>query len=871
MATPSIPPKIPHRFLRWFCHPELFPYIEGDLLELYGESVQEKGPARARWLFVWEVLRLCRPSLMRKFRLLKIFDNTAMIRHNFLLSLRTFRRYKSTFLINLLGLSSGLACALFIFLWVRDEQQMGKYHPEDDRLYQVMQNFEFAQKTDTWDYTSGKLAVALAEEFPQVEAATTVNNSHHIPRGIISADGNSYLEVEGALASPNFLDFFAYDMLQGNPEKALVDPYSVVISEEMAKQLYHGTAEAMGQPLLWENRFFDTTFTVTGVYRALPQSANQAFDLIAPYEQLIRWDAYANDWSGGYAKTYLTLREGISPEDFDPLIAKYVEDKAPWGEKSTMFLQAYSDRYLYSTYENGVQAGGRIVYVRLFATIAALVLLLAGINFMNLSTAQASRNSLEVGVKKALGVSRLALIWRYLQESLTLTFFSAILALVWVTLLLPKFNTLTGKELYWEDPALLLLPLAGITVIVGLLAGSYPSLFLTRLKPILVLKSGQSNANNGTRSERWVRKSLVVLQFTISVTFMVGLVVVQQQIQYSLHKNMGYEREHVLTFHRPGGWYGHSDAFLQELEAISGVEHVSNMFFNLLDNVDNNGGIVWDDSPEGDYIFKAPRVGYGFFETLGMEILEGRDFSPEFSNESDRILVNEAAAKLMGLENPVGTMAQHLRGEPYEIIGVVKDFHYGSVHNDVEPMIFRFRTAGDLILLKLVPGTEVETIRGIQSTFATFFPRHPFDYSFMETDFQAQYSDEIRVGTLARYLGGLAMLIACLGLLGLAAYTAERRVKEVGVRKVLGAGVGHIIRLLGSDFTRPILIAIALALPISYLLMQQWLQDFAFHIPLHWWYFVGVGLAVVIIAGLTVMVQTLRVARVNPVVCLKEE
>ncbi|MEL6537578.1 MAG: permease prefix domain 2-containing transporter, partial [Bacteroidota bacterium] len=247
MATPTRPPKMPHRFLRWFCDPDLYPYIEGDLLELYGEKVQEKGPRRANWAFVWEVLRLCRPSLMRKFQILKFLDYTAMIRHNFLLSLRNFRRYKSTFLINLLGLSSGLACALFIFLWVRDEQQVGNYHPEDDRLYQVMQNFEFAQRIDTWDYTSGRLAKALLEDFPQVEEATTVNNSHHLPQGIVSADAATYVEVEGALASPNYLDFFAYELLQGNPEKALIDPYSVVISEEMAKQLYHGTAEAMGQ------------------------------------------------------------------------------------------------------------------------------------------------------------------------------------------------------------------------------------------------------------------------------------------------------------------------------------------------------------------------------------------------------------------------------------------------------------------------------------------------------------------------------------------------------------------------------------------------------------------------------------------------
>ena len=520
------------------------------------------------------------------------------------------------------------------------------------------------------------------------------------------------------------------------------------------------------------------------------------------------------------------------------------------------------------TDENGVQQGGRIEYVRLFSIIAIFILIIACINFMNLSTAQASRRMKEVGIKKSVGAGRKALIFQYLAESVLVTILSLFMAIIIVTLLLPQFNGITGKQLTLNFDLNLILPVLGITLITGLFAGSYPAVYLSGFNPVMILK-GKLNSSFG---ELWVRKRLVVFQFALSVILIVGVLVVYKQIEFVQTKNLGYDNNNIICLPLEGKIAENLETSLSEIKNIPGIVNASSTLHTLMGTYSTTSSLNWTGkTPEGDISFEDIEVNYDMIETLGIEIIAGRSFSRNFSNEETRIIFNETAIATMGLQDPVGKVVE-LFGQNREIIGVVKDFHFESLHNDIKPLFFILNpNAARIITAKIQAGRERETIERLQKFYEAYNPGFPLEYTFLDEEYQAQYASEQRVSTLSRYFAGLAIIISCLGLFGLAAFTAQRRLKEIGIRKILGSTDFGVVRLLSGDFTKIVLIAIVIALPVSYLIARKWLNEFAFRIDLEWWYFITAGLIALLIAWFTVGLQTVRAARMNPVQSLKEE
>ncbi|WP_420386663.1 ABC transporter permease [Roseivirga sp.] len=860
------PPKWSTRLLKYFLRGQYVEEIEGDLQEVYQEFLSKYSKSKSRRLYNKEVFKLIRPALLRKPSGSQKLNPFGMFKHNLLISLRGFNRYKSTFLINLLGLSTGLASALLIFLWVQDERSVDKFHQKDDQLYWVMANFSINDDIRTWDYTSGRLAQALLEDFPEVEESVRVGNGFFRPRGILSFD-ESHFEANGLFASPNFFEVMTYDMLIGSPGEVIKDKGSVVISDMFAESIFGSIENAMGKTVHWENRLFNQEFIVSGIFKAPPQNASKKFNIVLNYQNLIDTDQWADHWNGGYAQTYVVLRKGTDIDAFNAKIADYLTINTD-SDRFQLFVQQYSKNYLYGKYEGGIQTGGRIENVRLFTLIAVIILTIACINFMNLSTAQASKKIKEVGVKKAIGVRRSALIFQFLSESILLSVFSLVVALGLAAIVLPHFNAISGKVLQLRLQEYLL-PAFVMVVLTGFIAGSYPAFYLSRFKPVAVLKGKVSNI----RGEEWIRKGLVVVQFSLSVIFIIGVIVINEQIDLTQHRELGYDREAIITFREAGSENKDPQPFFNELMKIPGVLSTANMAGDFLSADDNNSGFSWIEGTKDDdnHLFDSPKVGYNFIETLGLEILEGRSFSREFNDGIGSIILNEEAVAYMGLENPIGTKIDWSEDLTMEVIGVVKNFQYGSIHNKVEPLILQFRKTGKQYFVKLKPGSEPETIDQIEKVFEEMYPGQIFNASLLSDDYTALYDAESKVADLSNYMAGIAIIVSCLGLFGLAAFTAERKAKEIGIRKILGASEILIFRHLTGTFTKTVTIAILVSVPIGYYAAYHWLQNFAYTIDLSWWIFALAAMSALLLAWITVGIQTIKAARQNPVQSLRAE
>ena len=794
-----------------------------------------------------------------------------MLKHNLLISIRSFKKYKSSFLINIIGLSSGLACALFIFLWVSDEMSVDKFHENEENLYQVITNLPLDNQILTLTDSPLLLSENITKEFPEVEDAAAVGADFCIPKGIFT-HGIKSQAAEGIFATENFFHVFSFELLNGSSDQVLDDKYGVVLSENLANKLFGATDKAIGQSLDWNYEWSDgggeQKLKVSGVFKTLPKNSTLQFEYVVHSDLLIEDDSNAGDWNGHYAKSFLLLKEGTDIDDFNKKIEGYLVSKREGKFTMNSFLQKFSDRYLKNPYENGIQVGGRIEYVRLFILIALFILFIACINFMNLSTAQAGRKMKEVGVKKAVGANRRSLVIQYLSESILLSLLSLAVALLLVILFLPKFNLLTDKSIELSLGWTQILSLLTIVLFTGFLAGSYPAFRLSGFKPVEVLK-GKLHTSFG---EFWMRKGLVVFQFAISIIFIIGVLVVNKQIEYTQTKNLGYERDNVVRF-TLGSNNERPEAFLAEIQKLSGVKNVGAMNGDFLNGLDNNGGWSWNREMNRTevFLFQAPRLSYNAIETLGMELVAGRTFSKERNDDYDKIIINESALKLMGIENPIGKILDKGEDQQQEIIGVVKDFQYGSIHKKVEPLIIRFREFGRDVLVKISAGTEKETLAQLDDLYSKFNPGYPFDYSFLDQDYQALYKTESRVADLSNYFGVLAILISCLGLFGLAAFTAEKRAKEIGIRKILGSSVLGIVRMFSSEFLKMVLAAIFIAIPIGYWASSRWLENFGYAIDLKWWYFALAGIAALLIAMITVSWQSYRAATINPAKTLRAE
>jgi putative ABC transport system permease protein len=785
-----------------------------------------------------------------------------MLKHNITLIYRNFLRAKGYFMINLVGLATGLACTLLIYLWVRDELRMDKFHEKDARLFQVMEHQQYAEEVMTTTSTPGILAETLKEEIPEIEYAATTTWVSDYTLSL----GEHNVKAKGYHVGADFFNIFSYGLTEGSADEVLKDKYAMAISRDLAIKLFNTDENVVGKTIELQHK---KTFTVSGLFEKLPASSSYQFDFVMNFEEIKAEQDWLRSWGSNGPSTFVILHAGSNAATVSEKIKDFVKAR---NEQSnvTLFLKPYSERYLHGRYENGMPAGGRIEYVRLFSIIAIFILVIACINFMNLSTARASRKAKEVGIKKSVGAQRQSLVYQYLSESIVIAFLSSLVAITAVWLFLPQFNFITDKQISisLRDPELLAW-LAGITLLTGLIAGSYPAIFLSGFRPAIVLKGELK----GSWGELWARKGLVVFQFFLSVILIVSVLVIYKQIEFVQGKNLGYKKDNLIRIPIEGKVEKSLDAFLIEVKKIPGVINASSMGHSLLGRNNNTSGLQWEGkNPDDIILFENVRVNYDMLETLGVDLIDGRSFSREQSADTAKIIFNETAIRIMNLKDPIGQMIKLWGQYDLEIIGIVKDFHFQSLHDQVNPLFFVLNPRNTWnVMIRMEGGKEKETLEALNTMYTSFNPGFTFDYQFQDEQYARMYQAEQRVASLSGYFAGFAVLISCLGLFGLAAFTAERRLKEIGIRKALGSSSTNIVLLLSGDFTRMVLVSIILGLPVSYWLLDKWLERFAFHIELEAWYFITAGTIALLIAWLTVASQAIKAAYVNPVECLRNE
>ncbi|PSL48017.1 FtsX-like permease family protein [Chitinophaga niastensis] len=792
-----------------------------------------------------------------------------MFKYNISIIWRNLLKDRQFTILNLLGLSTGLACSLFIWLWISDELNVDKYNEKDPQLYQVMANQKADGGIKTMPATPGLLAKSLGEEIPEVEHAVSVLPASWFPYKGILSNGDTHIKASGQYVGKDYFNVFTCHLIAGNKDQVLTDKSFVVISEELAKKLFHTTENIVGKSLKWDQQEFGGLFTISGIFKKNPSSATDQFDLLFNYSLFLEKRPELLQWGNNDPSTYVIVKNGTNIDLLNNKMKGFVQQKDK-DAASSLFLTRFSDRYLHGNYENGVQAGGRITYVKLFSIIAILILMIACINFMNLSTAKASRRMKEIGIKKVMGASRGGLILQYLGESTLMAFLSLFVAIILIFFLLPVFNEIAGKQLSLHVNSMLISVVLGITILTGLLAGSYPAFYLSRFNPLKVLK-GKLNTSFG---ELLIRKGLIVFQFTLSVLFIAAVLIVYKQLNYIQSKNLGYNRDNIIHFEIPLAMdtvkMNNAIAFVNELKNIPGVINTSSYYHNLLGDHGGTSALEWPGKNKNTNIdFSNLEVGYNFLETAGINIKEGRNFSGNVNSHKE-IILNETAIKSMGLKDPVGKTIQ-LWGEQRQIVGIAADFNFESLYQTVKPCFFQVFPVMPNVIVKINGNMEQQTIEKIKQSYLAFNHGMAFDYRFLDDDYQALYSSEKRVGILSRYFAGLAIIISCLGLFGLSAFTAQRRQKEISIRKVVGASISSVAFLVSKEFFKLVLIAVVLAFLLVWWLMNNWLNYFAYRIHIGFDIFLITAATITIITLLTVSFQAIKAALANPVKNLRTE
>jgi len=788
-----------------------------------------------------------------------------MFKNNFKIAWRHLVKDRQFTFLNVLGLSAGLACTLLIYLWVTDELSFDHFNEKDSQVYQLMEHRKSGGQIQVSDESSGLLGEILISKMPEIEYAAAVAPPEWWQKFTLSA-GDKNIKGTGQYAGKDYFNIFSFKLIEGNKNQVLADKNSIVISDELAKKLFNTTENIIGKAVRFQH---EKDFFVSGIFEKLPSHSSQQFDFVLSFDYLHSVQSWVKTWNSTGPHNFVLLKKGTDIDAFNKKIANVVTASSGDSGRSA-FAARFSDNYLLNTFDHGSKVGGRMEYVRLFSLIAIFILAIACINFMNLSTAKASRRFKEVGIKKVIGAGRRQLIFQFLAESVLLTLFSMIVALVLAFLLLPQFNKLTGKEITLNFDPRLIITLSAVTLFTGLLAGSYPALYLSGFKPIKILKG----SFHSSFAEVFSRKGLVVFQFTLSVILIVSVLVVYQQIQYIQKTNPGYNKDNIARFNSEGKILGNEENFVAELKKIPGVTNASFTFNNMVGRNYGDYNIDWEGKgPKESVYFEGFGGGYDFIETMGMQMAAGRSFSKDFGDDRSKIIINETAANLMHLKDPVGKNLV-FSGKPAQIIGVVKDFHFESLHEPVKPsymMLTGQNNAWLKIMARIKAGQEKETLGRIEQLYKSYNPGFPFDFNFLDETYQKQYLTETRVSVLSRYFAALAILISCLGLFGLATFTAQRRQKEIGIRKVVGASVKDITAILSKDFLKLVLLAILIAFPLSWWAMNEWLQSFAYRINIGVDVFLVAGISVIVITVFTVGFQAIKAAMANPVKSLRTE
>jgi putative ABC transport system permease protein len=790
-----------------------------------------------------------------------------MIKNYFLIAFRNIRKNIGFSLINILGLSIGITATLLILLWVQDELSFDRFHVNADNLYQVEEDQYYSGEVYHVTVTPYPCGPVWKEEIPEIKDACR----YQWPSGMLFRYGEKAFYEGGCVAvDQSFFSMFSFQLIKGNKQTVLTEPFSTVLTDEMAKK-YFGEEDPIGKILLVNNKY---EFTVTGVVEKPPKNSSLSFDILVPFDYLKEIKEYDDQWGNNSIRTYIQLNENANTDSVNSKLTRIVRNN--YSDSTTDFLVFPLTRVHLHQYFGYGHDPGAIVLVYIFSIIAAFVLLIACINFMNLSTARSANRAREIGMRKVIGGTRQNLIFQFFGESFLLTLISLIIALLLTGSILKIFNDLTGKALTYQHLLnyKFIFGLIILTFVTTFIAGIYPSVFLSSFKPVNILK-GELSA--GVRSGLF-RKILVIFQFTLSVFLIIGTIVIYKQLIHMRNIDLGFNKEHILYIYLRGDIKNNYYTLKEELLKNPNVVGVSATMHTPTNIGSNSGGADWDGrDPELHTLIGISAVDFDYIEALQIEILAGRSFSKDYSTDlatdsTGVFLVNEEVVKIMGVENPIGMRFDFI-GLKGKIIGVMKNFHYQSAREKIEPLALVVADVGWLnsMVIKIGPGDVTKTMKEVTDTWNKIMPQYPFEYHFVDEDYDNMYRTDIRMSRIIQYFTFLAIIIACLGLFGLASFTSEQRTREIGIRKVMGARVIKIVYLLSAEFTRLVLISCLLAIPLAYFVMEQFLQEFAYHTYLSWWIFALAGITAMVIAILTVSYQAVRTSFINPAQSLRHE
>jgi putative ABC transport system permease protein len=879
----SNPPPLFLKFFRWFCHPKLLKYIEGDLMELYNERVKQFGKRKADLRFSIDVILLLRPSIIKPPEGHRNLNTYGMYKSYFKIGWRSLIKNKGYSYINIVGLSVGMAVTLLIGMWVFDEASTNTYHKNYNHIAQVYQHQNLSNEIKT----NIAVPVPLGPELRNVYRS----DFKHVVQ--MWWEGTHVLAIEdlkiprnGTFMDKEGLEMFSFEMLQGS-WKSLDDPSSIILSESTAKALF-GDHDPINQMLKIDNKM---VVKVTGVFKQGP--ANSRFHSL---QFISSWDLWMsanpwmkddeNNWNSDDINftdviTFVQIEPTTSFEAVSKKIEKIKFNKLSQAhalrENPRVFLQPMSRWHLYSQWKDGKESGGRIQFVWLFGIIGVFVLLLACINFMNLSTAQSEMRAREVGIRKSIGSVRTQLIGQFFIETFLIVFMAFVLAIGLASIVLPGFNQLAEKEMVmpWTNSTFVFAALAFV-LITSILAGSYPAVFLSSFQPVKVLK-GTFRVG---RFANVPRKVLVVLQFSVSVALIIGTITVWRQIQFAKDRPIGYSREGLIMVRKTTGeFWGKADVLRNKLKQAGAIVELAESSSPATETWFTLNNFNWKGKDEDAKIgFACMAVTPEYGSTMGWNFLQGRDYSREFSTDSSAVILNQSAARLIGWQNSLDEEIEW-QGRKFKVIGVIQDLVVDSPYEPAKPSLY-FMTSNlflntigtSWITMRLNPNlSSHESITRVENVFKTVIQSVPFEFKFIDQEYENKFASEERIGRLASLFALLAIFISCLGLFGLASFVAQQRTKEIGVRKIMGASVFNLWKMLSKDFVVLVGISIFISIPIAYYTLDSWLQSFQYRAALAWWIFATAGLSALVITLLTVSYQSIKAALANPVKSLRSE
>ncbi len=841
------PPKLGQKLLSFLAHYEWEFSVSGDCCEEFDERVREKGKHQALLWYWGQVV-----YALAAYSKISISIGAAMLKNYLKITWRNIRNNKIYSFINIMGLAVGMACCILILLWIQDELSYDKFHENYSDLYRTIPELQGSK------YSSNPLALAgvFKEQYPEVRQM-----ARFCQRYWLMKYGDKIFNESGALVDADFLKMFTFPLTKSTPETVLASQDSIVLTERAASKFF-GSQDPIGKSLLINNNI---QLIVTGILKDVPKNSHLQFDFLASMKLM----GERGDISWSYeAQTYALLEKNVSLQDFSDKISGFVmEHDKRTNQKVVLHIQPLSMVHLYSL--NGTDP---IVYVYIFLTIAIAILIIACINFINLTTARANTRAKEIGMRKVVGAEKANLIRQFVGESIILSAIALFVAIGLVYLFLPTFNRIAEKQMTLDiagDISTVLL-LVMIILFTGLASGSYPAFMLSSFKPANILRRGKLQSGSGGFV---LRKILVVSQFTATIVLIIGTMVMYKQLNYIRNKDIGLDRDQVVTIFMNRELRESYMSFKNEIKQYPNVINVS-AARRMPTNIGHMNPVYWEGKGPEDYVTMTDAsIDYDYFETLGMQIIQGRSFSEEYATDPENYVLNEEALRITGLESPIGKMFSCWEDEG-KIIGIVRNFHASSLHSEIEPVIFTLSQrhgSHSYIFVKIKPDDISGTLAYLEKKAREFAPNNLFEYSFLDDEFNRQYGNDQRRGDIYRYFTILAIFVSCLGLFGMASFTAEQRTKEIGIRKVLGASIANIISLISKDFLVLLIVSNVIAWPVAYYLTDRMLNNYAYRTSITAWLFIASGAMAVFIALLTICMKIVRVAHSNPVNSLRYE